>query len=443
MRNGIILFIYALLSFTKQLSAQSIVWMDSVSYSIQNISRGVAADASGVFTAGTFGSYHPGPPFGSFLHKYDPNGNLLWADTCKSGFNNITALGVDVDKLGNSYTAIWVGSSPVWINGISYPGSSSSYIIKYNSAGQVQWVRNHSMAASDVAVDNYGYIYLSGLYSSSSGFTAKYDSNGNFISEWPAYGYMAFDKFNNLYLTSGSAVAKFDPSGNQLWSYPSVNGIISTIDSLGFCYISTPGASGISDVIKLSPYGLQMWDLTVNYEGAGAIHADNNGNVWVAGVNCGPSSTFTVEIHKYSTSSGGETWVYQLPNSNDLRPNGLITRGNDLYISSNIIQNAYTYLMKIGTPFTTSIKEESNSSALSVYPNPSSTSFSIHYKNASGGNFTLNIKDAAGKCIRTIPQSDFTGELNETIDLSGFAKGVYFVEISGASIRKTKKLVLE
>ncbi len=82
-------------------------------------------------------------------------------------------------------------------------------------------------------------------------------------------------------------------------------------------------------------------------------------------------------------------------------------------------------------------------SNLVVSPNPTGSAFNFTYKADPSGNVTLKICDAVGKFFYSTIYKNFNGEINETIDLSGLAKGIYIIEVVGTRTKETKKLVLQ
>ena len=76
-----------------------------------------------------------------------------------------------------------------------------------------------------------------------------------------------------------------------------------------------------------------------------------------------------------------------------------------------------------------------------MYPNPANSSVQISMKNVDDTIETISITDILGKTIKTIS----TVTSNEiTLDVSNFANGVYFVELTTANhLKQVKKLVIE
>jgi len=76
-------------------------------------------------------------------------------------------------------------------------------------------------------------------------------------------------------------------------------------------------------------------------------------------------------------------------------------------------------------------------SGISIYPNPGTGRFIVNTE-ATG---TMKVCDAMGKVVLEVNLEDGVNEY--TVDLTGFAKGIYTVKISGEGELCTKKLILE
>ena len=76
---------------------------------------------------------------------------------------------------------------------------------------------------------------------------------------------------------------------------------------------------------------------------------------------------------------------------------------------------------------------------ISVYPNP--TNGIIHLEtNSSMDNFNLVLFNMNGNILYQQKVSGNKNSYQKEIDLSGFAKGVYFLQLSNASERYIKKV---
>ncbi|MES2593637.1 MAG: T9SS type A sorting domain-containing protein [Bacteroidota bacterium] len=130
-----------------------------------------------------------------FIAKADPQGNWVWAK------NTGTApTGIDMDSNGNGYisggfaNAVTIGATT-----LTSAGDIDIYLAKFNSAGDIAWVKQAGGADEDrgydVAVDNLGNPHLTGAFmgdisigdtnlivaGEENSFIAKYDASGNFV----------------------------------------------------------------------------------------------------------------------------------------------------------------------------------------------------------------------------------------------------------------------
>src|SRR2546427_6633276 len=103
---------------------------------------------------------------GTFLRKYDSGGNELW--TRQFGQSYDAASSVAVDSSGNVYLA------------------GDAFLRKYDSGGNELWTRQFGTpcfdAAYSVAVDNNGNIFVAGqtmISGNNDAFLCKYDADGN------------------------------------------------------------------------------------------------------------------------------------------------------------------------------------------------------------------------------------------------------------------------
>ncbi len=202
-----------------------------------------------------------------FTIKYSNNGNTIWTQRYNGNTNNYYSRGICVDSAENVYVSGMAGSG--------------FFTIKYNNLGNTIWTQRGCWdKAYGIAVDNNGYVYVTGYTNGHDYYTIKYDgSSGNTV--WAqkydggntdiSYG-IAVDNNGYIYVTgyanNGSNddyfTIKYDSSGNTIWTqrYDSgkndvANGI--AVDSSGNVYVtgySHNGADGDYYTIKYeqSPY---------------------------------------------------------------------------------------------------------------------------------------------------------------------------------------------
>ncbi len=230
----------------------NVQWMKSYSGAGNDYAFGVAVDSqNNVIVTG--GSYNAGRGNYDFLTiKYDSNGNVQWMRSY-TGAGNDPAFGVAVDSKNNviadsGFGAAVDSQNNVIVTGRSYNAGTGNWdylTIKYDSNGNVQWMKSYSGAGNDsalgVAVDSQNNVIVTGgSYNARIGnsdfLTIKYDSNGNvqWMRNYSGAGNdealgVAVDSQNNVIVTGHSRNAsgtgsgddyltiKYDSNGNVQW----------------------------------------------------------------------------------------------------------------------------------------------------------------------------------------------------------------------------------
>ncbi|MBI4823856.1 MAG: SBBP repeat-containing protein [Nitrospirae bacterium] len=243
-----------------------------------------------------------------FLVKHDAGGNKLWSKQMGTEKNDY-AYSVAVDKDGNAYVAGYTYGS---FEGSTNAGSADIFLIKYDTNGNMLWVRQMGTASDDiaygVAVDKDGNAYVAGY--TGGGF----DGNAH-MGSWDIF------------------LIKYDSNGTKLWSKqagtPSWDEAWAVaVDKDGNAYVAgyTGGgldglkSSGAFDLflIKYGSNGNKLWVKqtgTAENDYAHAVAVDANGNAYVSGytegglggVNRGDADPFVVSF----SPKGRKLWTYQ------------------------------------------------------------------------------------------------------------------------------------
>jgi len=220
-----------------------------------------------------------------FLAKYNSSGNFLWVRNADSATGNRVA----TDSYGNVLITGSFSKSTVFGNhSIAGIGYSDIFLVKYDSLGNVLWVKSEGGANNNfgngVAIDAHGNIYVTGYFEETtvmgtdtlqlnpsylaSIFLAKYNASGNVI--WAKafggnggnLGYsVATDALGNVYLTSGTDAPSITFGTFTLQLAPLANAYYTCVtkhDSLGntLCATAIPGGgNGGSGKLAIDNFG--------------------------------------------------------------------------------------------------------------------------------------------------------------------------------------------
>ncbi|PQJ09727.1 hypothetical protein CJD36_017510 [Flavipsychrobacter stenotrophus] len=474
----------------------NVIWAKSFGGLYDDDATAVATDQLGnVYIAGSF--YSPTMAFGTsiisnvslngssdiFIAKFDENGANLWA----KGIGSRNVVSVDewdyatalaTDSHNNVFMAGYYSDSirfgTFWLRN-SFPATGDGFIVKYDESGTAQWVNDITGIGEEkpavLAVDQFDDVYVAGSFSSTSmvvsgtwpftcsgntdGFIAKYSNAGavlwaNKMGEAQndnCYG-LATDKagnvyvggtFNSPYMFCDSRIvyghgyafdmflAKFSPTGTVRWA-KGIGGLYEdflysiAIDSFDIyitgCFISDTIVLGPSRLITTSkssfigkfdtsgnaiwgkvPQG-SPWSNSCGY----SLAVDNFSNVYIAG------------------DYGADSLVF----------------GGDRLTSVGGVEDVF--LAKLGQAFATGIDETVGADErLNVYPNPASNQVTIVLKLSSRYDRLL-VTDQLGR--KVYDRSVDSSQNEATIDVSGFAKGIYIVNaFSSVSIDRTMFVV--
>jgi hypothetical protein len=311
-------------------------------------------DASGnVYVTGRSGTNSI--PYVCTTIKYDSTGQQQWIARYNAP-NGAGGQAIAVDSSGNVYVAAY---------GSNQPNTLFCATIKYNAAGDQQWIAEyHGGSGADepaaIVVDKAGNAYVTGttqICQGSDYLTLKYNSAGQ--EQWVARYHgpqepldaakaIAVDNSGNVYVTGRSfndyATIKYNATGQQQWAAREVGGEGNAIalDGAGNVYVT--GQKGFDyGTIKYNAAGQQQW--IARYNGppgngtdvATAIVLDDASNVYVTGRSqrTGPVSDYDYAAVKYD-SAGQQQWVFRYdgPGNTDDRAAAMAIDGLDnIYVT--------------------------------------------------------------------------------------------------------------
>lgn len=345
----------------------------------------IALDPDGnVFVGGNSVSINNGAP-DYVVIKYTPAGEKKWTyvyDGTGAYEDYLAAIATDSD--GN-----------VYVTGGSNVGSSRKDFVtlKISGSGAFSWKNvykglnvDNDDAATDIAVGNDGYVYVTGSSAGVSSSmwtdfaTLKLSSAGDTV--WTRRlgdggmgndraTALALDQLGNVYVTGyveadvsqryNYATVKYRPNGDTAW-VRAYNGTASdedrayavAVDDLGNVFITGASWGAFYDdyaTVKYDSNGVQKWVARYNgpvnsYDKAFDLKLDNLGNVYVTGQSGGTGVNYDFCTIKYN-SEGGEEWVarYNGPDNLDDIASGLAIDGSGyIYVTGSSQNNPSPYI---------------------------------------------------------------------------------------------------
>jgi uncharacterized delta-60 repeat protein len=334
----------------------------------------IVVDASGNFYV-TGASVGSGGDLDYATIKYTSVGRQQWIARYNGPGNSADkAQAIAVDNAGNVYVTGW-----------SYALANSDNVdyatIKYNSAGEQQWVARYDGPgngfdeATAIAVDESGNVFVTGDSSGSVGnldyatikynssgeqqWVARYNGPGNFADVATA---IAVDTLGNVYVTGYSwgsgnnsdyATIKYNSVGQEQW-VARYNGPGNDLDSAYAIALDNSGnvyVTGFSDgsgtdldyaTVKYNSVGQQQWVARYNgptngFDEAAALAVDDSGNIYVTGESLNSEANLDYATIKYN-SSGEQQWVarYNGPaNGNDASHAMAVDGSGNVYVTGS------------------------------------------------------------------------------------------------------------
>ncbi|MDB4324327.1 T9SS type A sorting domain-containing protein [Crocinitomicaceae bacterium] len=469
-----------------------LLWVKTMGESMVDSGLRLSIGSSGsIYVTGNFAStvdFDPGTgvfnvtalgPIDAFILKLDSNGNFIWVKSF-GGSGVCQGLGITTDALEN---VIATGDFDVTVDfdpgastyNLSSSGSRDAYTVKLDVNGNFLWAKSYGGMLADyghtITSDATGNIYTAGtfrdtvdfnpgtgvykLYASLTGmFVQKLDPNGNFVGTFQIGG-NSFGRIDDIkvngtdiihFCGSFTDTVDFDP-GSAVVNLHSNGGTDNFIIKLN--QQCTPSQS--TDML-ISCDSLQWIDgITYYANNTSATHTITNG----ASSGCDSIVTLNLTINTVDTSvtqnvltftanATGATFQWIDCDNNNAAINGETNASYTATANGNyavvVTQNGCTDTSACFNVSGVGIAENSALNATIVYPNPSSTNFTIETADYMGK--TIVLFNAVGQEVysKVIKESKTVIEVSEI-----GSKGVYILKIinRNAEVISTNKLIVE
>ena len=310
----------------------------------------------------------------------EPPPKQQWVARYNGPYNNWDeATAIAVDNVGNVYVTGYSEAEDTGTGLINY-----NYLtIKYGPNGSPLWISRYNNpdcnceAATDLAVDNQGNVYVTGLaYDPNTWWgydTIKYDHNGNelwvarydkvhsiaSVSYDPA---LAVDCLGNVYVCGHTrsgiydfTTIKYDPNGNEIWvkffgeppysrdNYGRALAVI--VDNYGNIYVTgfrESGSHWYYATVKYDTNGTTIWKNSYEDGMAIDITIDNYGNVYITGWSYGGIETDQDYATIKYDPNGNQRWVvrYNGPGNSEDRAEAIAVDGSgNVYVTGSSSDN--------------------------------------------------------------------------------------------------------
>ncbi len=413
-----------------------------------------------------------------FLVKFDPAGNVLWARSYGSVYNEFSRA-MCVDSSGNVFIAGSFTSSTLTFDSIVLVKPANNigeegFVAKIDSAGNTVWAKAihgiSSEVANSLSADRNGNLFVGGTFHSPTMtfgpfiiynqgntrnvFIGKYDINGNELWANAAGGAgdgdhylmsLCADTIGNVYVTGGFEGSVFIVGTDTLFN-------------------SSPGTCSDIYLVKYSGSGNPIWAKMVPaINGAYCdyglcLRINNAGDIFLSCTSGSASLVFgpqTISQHSLFIALYDSDGIahcatalitYGFWNAISIDDTGNIYLTGNFENDSVTSPNSSTVLMRDGLSNTFLAKynfnclflgldENEPKSEVKLFPNPVSSNFTIRTISSQPQYFS--IFDLTGKLL----QSGITSGSETTVDVELLSDGIYFLQVGNESNIKTLKFV--
>ena len=424
-----------------------------------NANRRIVFDSQGNFyvTGRIFGTatidFDPSPfgtvnliPYNyvsSFLAKYSPQGDYIWAKTLAQTGSFSDENEIDIQIKNNSLYISGLFAGTIIFNSATNEsfdalGGVNGFVAKYDLNGNYQFagifVNNdinfsESSGTESVTVDNDGNFYVTTSFSGSIDFDLSPNSEYYLTS--------LTDVANGGYFGS-YAISKYSSNGAFLWA-KQINGL--NADSglssrIVYSYINTNNELILTGQtfgsVDFDPSNTDFVITTPN------INGFNVGNIFMAKYN--KDSGDFIWANKIDSDTSPTLNCVSMNNNQDIFISGFFNGSADFDLSSGVQTLTSTspfisdrFWAKYSTT-TLGLEDNITSNNYRIYPNP--TNGELFVSHPLYEDFNITITDIAGKVLKTTKLQN-----NESVDVSQYPQGMYFIQIESGNERNTYKFI--
>jgi uncharacterized protein (DUF2249 family) len=407
------------------------------------------------FDPSPFGTMNIYPEYSyrlSFLAKYSPQGDYIWAKTIAQGNSSSSQFGTatssqweqDLQIKDNSLFVSGYFSETIIFNATTNEafealGGINGFVAKYDLSGNYQFAGtfvNNDLnfpdisASESVTVDNDGNFYVTTYFQGSIDFDLSPNSEYYLTS--------ISDQINGGYFIS-YAISKYSSNGTFLWA-KAINGL--DIES----GLLTSFSDGLYSFINDNN------ELILSGQTVGSVDFDpSNTDFIITTPNINGFNVANIFMAKYNKETGDFIWANKIDsdtrpilnsvsmnNNQDIFISGFFTGSSDFDLSSGV------QILTSTNPFdrfwakysTTTLGLEDNiiSSNYRIYPNP--TNGELFVSHPLNSEFNITITDITGKVLKTT-----TLQNNESLDVTSYPQGMYFIQVESGNERNTYKFI--
>ncbi len=465
-----------LFGVTSGLQSQQLIWVKTFSTGKPAGAQCVSTDRDGnIVVVGS--TYVGGNDDGDWIIiKYNDDGDTIWTRQVNVS-NQDFAYAVKTDKLGN-----------IIVTGETIQDSSEDFCtIKYDPDGNIKWIRtfHHSSEVKEeargVAVDSKGNIIVAGTSSYSAiGFpdyvVIKYDSSGNLLwvrsydGGWSdKVQDVIVDNEDNIIVTGYSdsninwdwCTVKYSPNGDSLWAQRydvSLSDFAYRLTTDKNCNVIVAGGYPAT-VLKYDADGKLLWEkifpgLVPEIAEFHAVAVDSNNDIFLGTSYHLPESEFYDFFLMKCNSLGDTLWTVKYDGGyhevlasitvdkfSDIITTGVYSSDPITPITSDILTIKYSSTTDVKNYFVNNIPKVFSLSQ--NFPNPFNSTTRIEFNISRREYISLKVYNILGQEIISLFEGiREPGTYNVDFDVSGLSSGVYLYRLTAGKFIDVKKMVL-